>query len=157
MKLVHSTNPVPLAVRIETFIRRSERGEFYEDFLHNAQVCMYVSNGTEDWLAELGQLLEACADRLERNSDEEVLTTMERLFSLFARARVPGANVVLLPGHGQPWKPPVPWGRPLKAYVQALGRERSREQVLAAIERLCSQLPTDACQLAREAGASTLA
>ena len=130
--------------QVKDFVRRSRAGEFFEDFLANSQVCMYSSNGTEDWLEQFRVHLSQCTSMLQGPDRGVAVPCMELLFSLFAEALEPEGGVIFVPVRSGGWSPQLPWEPAIVAYLSALSETTSSDQVLAAVHRLEQQLPSSA-------------
>ena len=145
------TLDLDLHARIDQFIARSEAGEFYEDFLTNAQMCECVTNGTEDWLVAFQQLLDEVVQSIEGRKDVSrehwagVREDLRKLFELFDHARKGDKRIVFLTDAH--WDPSISWRHAVLAYLLAAD-ETQRD---AAVQWLTQRLPASQATMIRNA------
>jgi hypothetical protein len=125
----------PVLHAVRKFHQASLRGEYYEGFAVTSKTFTQQSEGTEEFIAELGRLVGTCVRASEKTPGPPLREAFELLFGLLRHIDEGHDDVVFFADEGGSWQVGVDWRAALPAYFRCLAHSTSPGDFARAVGR----------------------
>ena len=141
------SKPATLADRVRTFVASARQGAYYESFNVNSRSYMDKSEGTQEFMRELGELLEACVGELPASRPE-----FEALFELVREIDRDPDSIIFFADEAGSWQLGIDWREVLPAYFVCLSATAQADEYAREVQRtLVDFANRDRARLLRDA------
>ena len=145
--------PATLADRVRTFVASARQGDYYESFNVNSRASvrggrgMDKSEGTEEFIREIGELFKACIDELPGSRAE-----FESLFELVREIDNDPDSIVFFADEAGSWQLGIDWREVLPAYFVCLSATAHADEYAREVQRALGDFANgDRARLLRDA------